>query len=640
MFRGAAMDRRGRLGHQPRQGPPAISAGPYSLPPPNNLSLNPQQQAQQYQQHQQLPQINNVQTNPNSSSYMATPARGGTQATLPRAAAVTTPMPAVTAVSTATNGAAVATNSSFSHPSTLQAQPAATPRDWEEYTDAATGNSYYSDGVTSSWTKPAEMIEAERLRQTSQNGQQQQQQQQQKQQQQQQQQREAWDDSRGKKRKAADAISVSFTSKDAALKAFNKLMCGREVSPLQKWMEVVKLFTGKECSKDAKTVAIWEACESALTTGERKQALAEYQTKLAKDLRNKERQGRQRTKEAFLKLLTDVVNAEMVSRGSENRGVGSLRYQDVERLLQKDERYHAVESDEMRELLFAEFAEEYRKREERRKQNEFRDAQDSFVAFLEELAEKTILNCTVPDSWNAFVASLRSSSGGGDNDRSLVSNDSRFTTLSSSVLKTEEKDFLFKNFVDGLIRSEEEDRRRSQEERREAAMAQRDFFRETLVQAALNGKIFPSSSYSSAVDSVLSQDASFLKLQQHNRDRPKELFEEFVNDWNELYRRDRLFLSDIVRKRVENSNAQTFKDETKTFDDFCKVLLDEAANQTASDRVQRIIDDESNPVSSALLYFNELKLSSSSRRRNSQLTQHHDSSSEDEGEIAEDEGDV
>jgi len=509
-------------------------------------------------------------------------------------------------------------------------QTEAVERAWEEYTDASTGNKYYSNGVTSSWTKPEAMIETEKmLEQAKENT-------------------VAPADPRSKKRKLAEAV-VEFGSKEEALQAFKKMLADRDVAPAQKWSEIVKLFTAsngtmtnKESNAEAKSIAIWEACQNILTTGERKQALAEYQTKLAKDLRNKERQGRQRTKEGFLKLLADVVSSTTVSgRGGNGDGgessngndISFLRYQDIEGMLQKDERYHAVPDDETREMLFLEYVEEYRKREERRKQNEHREAQNQFVDFLKELEKQNSLTCAAPYSWNAFVDLLMG------NDESVSSDkDSLLTTISSSVLNNEEKDFIFKGFLDDMKQAEEEDRLRSQEERRQAVLAQREFFRETLVQAAQDGKILPSSSYSSVVDSVLSQENSFAKLQQHDRDRPKELFEEFVNDWNEMYRRDRLFLSDLVRKRVEKSNDQAnFKDETTTFEAFCAVLLEEASDDDAAERVKQIID-ESSPVTSAQLYFNELKQSSVSRRRTSQLALQNDvESSEDEGEIAEDE---
>ena len=119
-------------------------------------------------------------------------------------------------------------------------------------------------------------------------------------------------------------------------------------------------------------------CEDALTVGERRQALAEYQTKRANELRNLERQEKNRAKEAFDQLLTDVISA--VSGFS----AWTSRFSDVRATLAKDDRFHAVADEETRESLFLDFCEEYRKRDERKKRNKKREAQDAFLSFLSE----------------------------------------------------------------------------------------------------------------------------------------------------------------------------------------------------------------------------------------------------------------
>merc|ERR1719162_475914 len=81
-----------------------------------------------------------------------------------------------------------------------------------------------------------------------------------------------------------------FASKDEAISAFRGLLLAKDVSPTLKWNEVVKA-----CDSDSR----WDALEEILSVGERKQALAEYQTKRTNEIRRKEREERVRAKEEF-----------------------------------------------------------------------------------------------------------------------------------------------------------------------------------------------------------------------------------------------------------------------------------------------------------------------------------------------------
>ena len=588
---------------------PTVGTLASNLPPPSNVVGNlavPQQQQQQLPQQQQPTQNPMIVQQPPSNRHapiVRTMVQDG-------ASAVTAP-----------SGLAV-------------------ERAWGEYTDPTTGNTYYSNGVTSQWTKPETMIQAERLSEDNK------------------------DDSEGDNadlepaRKVRKTLGDSqripeFATEEEALDTFNKLLADRDVTPGQKWSEVVKLFTtGSGGGGSGESVAvIWEGCQNALTTGERKQALAEYQTKLANDIRTKERQGRQRSKEAYLQLLSDVlptVSSSNSNSGSASSSSNYLCFQDVQGILHKDERFHAIDDDATREALFVEFWEEYRKREERRKHNEKRDEQHAFIDVLKVLADSGVLTCASVvhnTTWDSFVASLDDSVRMKYSRYMVSSSQSDTSTATPSVtsLENHEKDFLFGRFIDEMQHTEDENRRRSQEDRRQAEIDQREFFLETLVRLAEEGRILPSSNFSGVVDSVLGQENSFVHLQQQDRDRPRELFEEFVNDWNEVYRGDRLFLSDIVRRAYEKQGKSivvrsgTKSDES--YEEFCQAILNEAsnsANNSTHQRALRIISGHS-PVSSARLYFNEMQQSRKSVQHQPQRGGADAESSEDEGEIAEEE---
>lgn len=234
----------------------------------------------------------------------------------------------------------------------------AAARTWAEYTDAKTGKKYYSNGATTTWEKPdsyvspaaivAQSVAAEEAKSS------------------------ATQEAAKKKRKLKDKRETPFQNREEAVAAFKGLLLAKGVSPTQKWNEVVKM-----CSADAR----WEDCEAVLTTGERKQAMAEYQTRRANDLRDQERQERARAKDAFNLLLSEVL-LKLPSFS-----VWKTRFPDIRDSLSKDDRFYAVPNEEGRESLFLDFCEELRKHDERKKRNKKRETQDAFTSFLREKEE-------------------------------------------------------------------------------------------------------------------------------------------------------------------------------------------------------------------------------------------------------------
>ena len=229
---------------------------------------------------------------------------------------------------------------------------------WTEYTDTKTGKKYYSNGITTTWEKPgafvstasivAQSVAAEEAVSS------------------------ASQENLKKKRKVKDNRETPFRNSEEAVAAFKGLLLAKGVSPTQKWNEVVKL-----CGSDDR----WTECEAVLTTGERKQAMAEYQTKRANDLRDQERQERARAKDAFNLLLSEVLPK------LPSFSVWKTRFSDIRDSLSKDDRFYAVPNEEGRESLFLDFCEELRKHDERKKRNKKREAQDAFTSFLREKEE-------------------------------------------------------------------------------------------------------------------------------------------------------------------------------------------------------------------------------------------------------------
>jgi len=129
--------------------------------------------------------------------------------------------------------------------------------------------------------------------------------------------------------------------------------------------------------------------------------------------------------------------------------------------------------------------------------------------------------------------------------------DSRFE-ISINMSETD-RQLYFSDYVIELQNAEDEKRRRIRDARHRAEKAQRDVFRDRLVALAKSGIITPEARWRGVEDKV-SNDPTYEPVQAQGREVARELFEDFVYDWKEEYRRDKVTLSrvwemSIVRRR-------------------------------------------------------------------------------------------
>lgn len=448
---------------------------------------------------------------------------------------------------------------------------------WKEYLDAKSGKKYYSNGTTTTWEVPPELkVEASSTPAPTY-------------------QKAEPDLPPNKKPKLAEH---NFGSKEESITAFKGLLLAKEVSPTAKWHEVAKL-----CQS-----TLWDACEEALTAGERKQALAEYQTKRANELRALERQERVRAKESFQQLLAETLPTR------QGFSVWTSRWEDIRNLLSKDDRFHTVSTEEQRKTLFSDFCEELEKREERRKRNKKKEAEENFISFLKQMASEGKLSYT--SSWTSFLSVLSEAER----------RDSCF--LPSPFLSEADREVHFADFVSELQKFEDDKRNRLWGARKRTEKAQREAFVDELKNLAVSGKLLPSSRWEtsrSAVEELKSY--SLVCGQEH--DMPKGIFEQFINSWVESYRRDRDLLSQLIPPKLEITCHTTY-------DEFTSAILNKAreTSSTLFERARQVIDS-SEPVSSALIYLKELSGGLENERARIRPYAKVPDSSEDEGEIVE-----
>jgi pre-mRNA-processing factor 40 len=457
---------------------------------------------------------------------------------------------------------------------------------WKQYTDPNTGKKYYSNGLSTTWDRPKGFIDHEVKQDVP----------------------VAVEPPKKKKKSSETNDEIIWESKEEAVAGFKALMLEKGISPSTKWNDIAK-----SCATDTK----WIACEMFLTIGERKQALAEYQTKRSNDLRDIERKEKIRAREDFLQLMTE----SLVETNGFSPWTSTLK--DVLNLLEYDDRYRKIENQSIRESLFLDFCEEFKKREERKKRLLHRGAQESFEAFLKEQEESGALNCS--STWISFVSSL------GENQR----NDPRFEL--SEHLSDTERQLYFADFIIHLQKLDDERRLKARSERVRIDEAHRLTFLEDIKELCRNGELLPTSTWRN-VGRTISRLPSFGQLQEQGRNDPREIFEDFLAEWENSYRRDKSFLKRIICP----SHSQPIRLNANTsIDDFRKLILD--ASKTFLDatlQVQRIFE-RSDPVSSAQIFLNELLQEAREQnetmymRRNSTRRQGVESSEDEEGEIEE-----
>jgi len=460
-------------------------------------------------------------------------------------------------------------------------------RKWTEYNDPATNKKYYSDGITTTWEKP-DNFDERNINDTNLI-----------------QQVEAKPKSKKKiSNSNPDKKEILYSSKEEAIAAFKGLLLAKDISPITKWAEVVKI-----CSQDIR----WSACK---TIGERKQALAEYQTKLKNEQLKTKRQEMKRAKDAFYKLLQDFVPYPK-----------NANFKDIRDRLTKDDRYFAIAEEQTREELFYDFIDELRKREERTKRTKKKNALDAFKSFLKECEENGKL--TLTSTWSSFKPSLESN---------FV-----IETSKCALLSEDDKQLCFSDYIIELQEIQDEKHRRINNARLRAEKAQRDAYRKLLRQYAKEGLLHTETIWRHIHDFILHEQKDeyqniFIPVQQQDPDAPREIFHDFRDHLRQIYRKNKSLLNRLLSCKLAKQDF-----DSTSYEYFSNTLLQSAErlHSDYSSEFRRMLHEE--PVSSVLLFYNELKSRSSSKHAascRSRVDDHNNNnapqSSEDEGEIVED----
>lgn len=473
----------------------------------------------------------------------------------------------------------------------LETSNSATPaqqqlaRKWRTYTDEKSGKKYYSDGVTTTWTCPPELnVDAATSSSSKTNH-----------------------VSKKRRRDSQPSQNTNqYASKSEAIAAFKGLLLAKAISPTFKWNDVQKL-----CQDDTR----WTALS---TVGERKQALAEYQTKRWNELRELKRIEAQRGKEAFHRLLKEVFDKEELNNQKHHDHVRYENYRDV---LSKDDRFHVVAEEEMRTELFYDYVEERRKNQDRQKRLQKQQVKENFVAVLRSFHEAGKLSYA--STWSSFLAGLNDDES--SNPKFIV----------NDHLSDSDRQLFFADYVLTLQHAEEMKHRKITEAKQRAEKAQRNAFRDALRKFAEEGHIRPNTRWRS-VQELLGRHPSYDPVYAQRREGPRELFEDFLEEWNEEYRRERgVLLRAWGNAGKDVAKRQVVGDENLSLEEFRRQLLENASG--VSDlyaEVRRILSKEDKLSTCILLYEEHVARASEENKVNDCGG---DESSEDEGEIIEQE---
>lgn len=242
--------------------------------------------------------------------------------------------------------------------------------------------------------------------------------------------------------------AIVYASHEEAVEAFKAMMTEKRVSATMKMKEVVDL-----CTSDPRYVAL-------KTGGERKQALAEYQTRTLKLEKELQKNKARKSRDSFLLMLAE--NTEIDAR---------TRWRDAVIILQDDVRYKHVEDPRDREDLFSDFVSELEKKEKEDRVKQRETALNLLEALFVSLHEKKILSRK--SSWTE--------------DRDVVLKNvkgSEFKALEDMEIKRSFQDFIGK--LDTIYREAEKQRKDALQKKVDvAALA----FKELLEKLSFEGHL-------------------------------------------------------------------------------------------------------------------------------------------------------
>lgn len=330
--------------------------------------------------------------------------------------------------------------------------------------------------------------------------------------------------------------AVTYATAAEAQEAFRQLLLDKKVTSTQKVKDVIDI-----CQFDAR----WNALKSL---GEKKQSIAEFQTKLLKLEKEEQKVRARKSRDAFLLMLAE--NTEIDAR---------TRWRDAVTILQDDARFKAVEDAREREDLFKDFILELEKKEREDSKKLRAEAIVAFHEVLEQMYRE-----------NKFGRlSVWSESRGLFSE---VVNQPRFKSMTDADFR-----ICFQDFVSTLAESHRQQERRRKEEYLTALEGKKKEFNKGLESLVAAGVLSVNSRWTSvALLSELTSLPAYKALIQHVDERPGDLqipsdftglnecrdaFESCLTRLQDQHKSDKRAVKDLMHlMKVKISHDSKFED--------------------------------------------------------------------------------
>ena len=251
-----------------------------------------------------------------------------------------------------------------------------------------------------------------------------------------------------KSSKSDDIVIPTFATKAEAVAAFKALLEEKKVSVTAS----IRIVT-ETCQSDGR----WFALK---TSGERKQALTEYQTQRQKIEREVQRNKDKKARDSFLMMLAE--NTDIHSR---------TRWRDASVLLQDDARYKNVSDEREREDLFNDFVLELEKKEKDDKAKQRTKVLLVLTKIIDNLYDNGSI--THKSTWTEMKGTLLQRTQGAE-----------FKALNESDIRKHFEEFLKKQ--EAVFKEKE---RMEREEMERELLVKKEPFKRELLKLADDGKI-------------------------------------------------------------------------------------------------------------------------------------------------------
>ncbi|GMH44030.1 hypothetical protein BSKO_11964 [Bryopsis sp. KO-2023] len=325
---------------------------------------------------------------------------------------------------------------------------------------------------------------------------------------------------------AGSALQVKASSQEGTLdekkSTFKELLRAIGCRPDWTWEQAMRLATQ---DKDKRYGVL-------KTLADRKTCFYEYQEELKSAQREDKLQQEKSVREAFIQMVEE--NSEITH---------ATRFSRVKDLLGDDPRWHAVD-DRLRETYFIKHMRECQDKENKEKRAERKSKMTAF----KELLKKH--NVKVTTAWRKISSRLE----GHDEYEALD--------------RSERLD-VFQEFIKELEHREQEAKVRSEQDTRRKERRSRDAFKELLKKHREQGIINAKSRWKEYGNMIQNDEVYIAVSKNKSGSRPRELFEDMIEEMEEIYNQDRTVMKEVYKKSDITVEVHTL------FDEFLNSMVEE-----------------------------------------------------------------